>query len=265
VPGKPFISSPASDMQKNYFELIWIIAKTDFKLRYNNSILGYFWSLLKPLLLFGVLYLVFSVFMRWDVPHYQLYLLWGIILWNFFAEGTTIGVHSLASKASIIKKIYFPRLLVVIASTITAFLSLFVSSIVFFIFLLFSGASLSYHALFFIPVVLLLYGFILGTSLLLSALYIKFRDIDQIWEVVLQAGFWLSPIVYPLANVPEKYQRYLFFNPITGIIQYSRRAIIEHDLPAISGSVYILIWVVALLTVGFFVFNWLSPQAAEEL
>lgn len=252
-------------MKRNYLELIWIIAKTDFKLRYNNSILGYIWSLLKPLLLFAVLWLVFSVFMNLNVPHYQLYLLWGIILWNFFAEGTTSGVYALASKASIIKKIYFPRWFVVIACTITAFLSLAVSSVVFYIFMLFSRVDLSWHAFFFIPVIILLYGLILGTSLFLSALYIKFRDIGQIWEVLLQVGFWLSPIIYPLSTVPERYHQYLFLNPITGIIQYSRRAIIEHDLPALQGSVYILICVVAILAIGFLVFYKLSPQAAEEL
>lgn len=252
-------------MKKNYLELIWIIAKTDFKLRYNASILGYFWSLLKPLLLFAVLYLVFSVFMKWDVKHYQLYLLWGIILWNFFAEGTTIGIHALASKTSIIKKIYFPRVLLVIASTITAFLSLFVSTIVFYIFMLYAGVQLSWHAFFFIPVVLLFYGLILGISLLMSALYIKFRDIDQIWEVLLQAGFWLSPIIYPIHLVPAKYIPWLYLNPITGLIQYSRRAIVEHDLPALKGSVYILIWVVVLLVIGSLVFYKLSPKAAEEL
>ncbi len=252
-------------MKKHYLELIWIIAKTDFKLRYNNSILGYIWSLLKPLLLLGVLYLVFSIFMDIGVPNYQLYLLWGIILWNFFSEGTMAGVHALSSKVNIVKKIYFPRILLVIASTSTAFLSLLVSMVVFYIFMIFSGVELSYHAFTFIPVIGLMYGLILGFSLLLSALHIKFRDIDQIWEVLLQAGFWLSPIIYPLSRVPEKYQHYLLLNPITGIIQYSRRAIIEHDFPAINGTTYILIWTIAVLIIGFCVFKWLSPQAAEEL
>ncbi|MBI4234822.1 ABC transporter permease [Candidatus Peregrinibacteria bacterium] len=252
-------------MKKHYLELVWIIAKTDFKLRYNNSVLGYFWSLLKPLLLFAVLWLVFSVFMDLGVPNYQLYLLWGIILWNFFAEGTMSGVHALSSKANIIKKIYFPRILVVIASTLTAFLSLFVSTLVFYIFMLFSGVPLTYHAFTFIPVVMLMYGLILGFSMFLSALHIKFRDIDQIWEVLIQAGFWLSPIIYPLSRVPENWQNYLLLNPITGIIQYSRRAIIEHDFPAIKGTIYILMCTIAILIIGFFVFNKLSPKAAEEL
>lgn len=252
-------------MKKNYLELVWMIAKTDFKLRYNNSILGYLWSLLKPLLLFGVLYLVFSVFMRMDIPNYQLYLLWGIILWNFFAEGTTAGVHALASKASIVKKIYFPRILVVIASTITAFLTLFLSMIVFAIFMGFSEVAFTYHVWFFIPVILLEYGLILGLSMFLSALYVKFRDIDQIWEVLLQVGFWLTPIIYPLTSVPEKYVHYLFLNPMTGIIQYSRRAIIGHDLPAIKGSFYISLWVGVIFVLGVVVFYFLSPKAAEEL
>ena len=130
-------------MKQNYRELVWLIAKTDFKLRYHGSILGYFWSLLKPLLLFLVLWFVFTVFMRWDIPNFQLYLLLGIMLWNFFAEGTSAGVYALASKVSIIKKIYFPRILIVIASTITAFLSIFFNLIVFYIFILFFKVEIS--------------------------------------------------------------------------------------------------------------------------
>lgn len=252
-------------MKRNYIELIWIMAKTDFKLRYNNSILGYFWSLMKPLLLFGVLWLVFSVFMRIDVPNYQLYLLLGIILWNFFSEGTMAGVHALSSKASIIKKVYFPRIFVVIASTVTVFLSLFFSLFIFYLFMLASGVELSYHAFFFIPAVVLLYGIILGMSLLLSALYIKFRDTDQIWEVLLQVGFWLSPIIYPLAAVPEKYQYYLMLNPITLIIQYARGAIIEQNLRPLQEGVYVLIFTITIFFIGLFLFARLSPKVAEEL
>lgn len=252
-------------MKRNYIELIWIMAKTDFKLRYNNSLLGYFWSLMKPLLLFGVLWLVFSVFMNFDVPNYQLYLLLGIILWNFFSEGTMAGVHALSSKASIIKKVYFPRIFVVIASTVTVFLSLFFSLFVFYLFMLASGVELSYHAFFFIPAIGLLYAIVLGMSLLLSALYIKFRDTDQIWEVLLQVGFWLCPIIYPLAIVPEKYQYYLMLNPITIIIQYARGAIIEQNLPPLQEGFYVLIFTIVLFLIGWFLFARLSPKVAEEL
>ncbi len=252
-------------IDSNYVELIWEIAKTDFKLRYYGSILGYFWSLLKPLFLFLVLWMVFTVFMKWDIPNYQLYLLLGIMLWNFFAEGTSMGVNSLVSKSGILKKIYFPRIFIVIATTITAFLSLFFNLIVFFIFSFFSGIFISWHFILFIPVILFLYLIVLGVSLFLSALYIKLRDINQIWEVILQVGFWLTPIIYPLAFVPEKFQFYLFLNPITGIIQNSRLLLVEHVYPSFLSVAYMFGWAVLLVVIGFLVFKKLSPYAAEEL
>src|SRR4030042_6413272 len=130
--------------RKNYLYLVLVMAITDFKVKYDNSALGYLWSLLKPLLMFGTLYLVFSVFVRWNVENYRLYLLLGIILWNFLAEVTLNSMVLLEGKASIIKKIYFPRWIIVIASSLTSLLTLLLNTIVFFIFFVISGAH--FHA-----------------------------------------------------------------------------------------------------------------------
>src|SRR4030042_1454431 len=125
--------------RKNYLYLIFVMAVTDFKVKYDNSALGYLWSLLKPLLMFGTLYLVFSVLVRWQVENYKLYLLLGIILWNFLAEVTLNSMVLLEGKASIIKKIYFPRWIIVIASSLTSLLTLLLNTIVFFIFFVISN------------------------------------------------------------------------------------------------------------------------------
>ena len=255
----------ASKTLKNYIELTWMIAKTDFKLRYYGSYFGYLWSLMKPLVLFGVMYVVFSVFMRFDMEHYQLYLLLGIVLWNFFAEGTSSGVHALASRVSIIKKIYFPRIIVVIASSVSAFLGLFFNLIVFWLFLIISGVGFSWTILMFPLMLILVYLMVLGFSLILSALYIKLRDIHQIWELCIQMGFWLSPIVYPLYMVPEKYHTLLYINPMTGIIQYSRFVLVEHQMPPVEGLLYVAGVALLIFIIGFTTFQKLSPLAAEEL
>lgn len=250
---------------KNNLSLLWVLAKTDFKLRYHGSVLGYFWSLLKPLLMFGVLYVVFSVLMRWDVANYQLYLLLGIIIWNFFAEGTVAGLNSLIAKANIIKKVYFPRFLIVIASTVSAFITLLLNILVFFVIYFLSGLPFHFWILLLPIYLLLIYLFVVGISLILSVLQVKYRDVIQVWEVVLQAGFFLSPIIYPIGMVPKEYLFYLFLNPITGIVQYSRLLIIEKQVPSLGGTLYVFGAITLIFLLGLIVFNKLSHKVAEEL
>lgn len=253
-------------MKKNSFwQLLWVIAANDFKLRYYGSYLGYIWSLLKPLSLFGVMWFVFSNFVRWDIPNYQLYLLLGIMIWNFFTEATSQGLMALASKIGIIKKVYFPRIIVVLASTVSAFIGLFFNLLVFILFALFSGLQFSFVMVLFVLLLVPLYVFSLGISLGLSALYIKFRDVNQVWEVFLQLGFWLSPIVYPLRFVPEKYQFFLFLNPITGIIQNARLLLVESTMPSVSSWLYVYGTAVFCFVLGFLLFQHFEPMTAEEM
>ncbi len=251
--------------RNNFWQLLWVIAANDFKLRYYGSYLGYLWSLLKPLSLFGVMWFVFSTFVRWDIPNYQLYLLLGIMIWNFFTESTTVGLASLATKVGIIKKVYFPRVIVVLASTVSAFIGLFFNLLVFLIFAFLAGLPFNACMLLFVSMLVPLYVFCMGISLALAGLYIKFRDINQVWEVLLQIGFWLAPIVYPLHFVPERYQFVLLLNPITGIIQYSRLFLIEGQLPSFIGFLYVYLAAITAFMIGWFVFNHFEPRAAEEL
>ena len=212
--------------RRNYVFLTLEMAITDFKIKYDNSILGYLWSLLKPLLMFGTLYLVFSVFVRWEVENYRLYLLLGIILWNFLSEVTLNSMVLLESKASIIKKIYFPRWIIVIASSLTSLFTLLLNIIVFFIFFIFSGAHFHTSAFFLVLFLVELYILVVGLSLLLCSLFPKFRDIHHIWEVFVQLGFWATPIIYPISIVPAKYHKLIFLNPAARIIQGCREALI---------------------------------------
>jgi lipopolysaccharide transport system permease protein len=253
--------------RKNYLYLILVMAITDFKVKYDNSALGYFWSLLKPLLMFGTLYLVFSVFVRWEVENYKLYLLLGIILWNFLSEVTLNSMVLLEGKASIIKKIYFPRWIVVIASSLTSLLTLLLNIIVFFIFFVFSGVP--FHASAFLLVLYLVELYILsvGVALLLCALYPKFRDIHHIWEVFVQLGFWVTPIIYPVSIVPQKYHAFIFANPMAKIIQGCRQAIIgpTGEFTGFTHHLVILSAAAALFLAGLTLFNKLSRSFAEDL
>lgn len=249
----------------NYWHLLWVIVRTDFKLRYYGSVLGYFWALLKPFLMFVVLYVVFTVLMRWDIENYQLYLLLGIIIWNFFVEATSLGLNSLLAKASLIKKIYFPRILLVVASTLTSFIGLFLNLIVFFVIYFFSGMSLDILFLFLPVYLFLIYIFVLGFALFLSVLQVHYRDVAPIWDILLQAGFFLSPIIYPLSIIPSQYLKYLYLNPMTGIIQYSRMLIIEHKLPSFLSAFYLFLIIIFVFILGYFVFKKLSKSIAEKI
>ncbi len=254
-------------IRKNYLYLIAIMAITDFKIKYDNSVLGYFWSLLKPLLMFGTLYLVFSVFVRWNVENYKLYLLLGIILWNFLAEVTLNSMLLLLGKASILKKVYFPRWIIVIASSLTSLLTLLLNILVFFVFFVLSGAPFNANMWMLVVYLLELYVLSVGVALVLCALFPKFRDIHHIWEVFVQLGFWATPIIYPISIVPEKYHKWIFLNPMARIIQGCRQALIgpPGEFMGVTNHIIVIIVAVCFFAVGLGLFNRLSGSFAEDL
>lgn len=253
--------------RKNYLYLTLVMAVTDFKIKYDNSALGYLWSLLKPLLMFGTLYLVFSVFVRWQVENYRLYLLLGIILWNFFAEITLNSMLMLEGKGPILKKIYFPRWIIVISSSLTSLLTLFLNLIVFFVFYAFSGVHPQLSIFLLLVYLVELYMLSVGLAFLLCALYPKFRDVHHIWEVFVQLGFWITPIIYPVAIVPAKFHKIIFANPMARIIQGCRDAVIGNSSQFLTlNSHVIIIGAIGILfAFGTMFFNRLSPYFAEDL
>ena len=190
---------------KNNIDLLKELTLSDFKLKYKNSILGLFWFLLKPLLLFLVLYLVFSFFIKIKIENYELYLLLGIMIWNYIAESTTKGMNSIITKSNLIKKTYFPRILVVLSTVLDSTLIFLLNMVVFFIFMLIYRVYPTLKSLSFIYLLIILFLFIFGLSLILSTLFVKFRDLGHLWEVLLQITFWFTPIVYSIDLVPKKY------------------------------------------------------------
>ena len=246
---------------------------TDFKVRYQGSVLGYLWSLLKPLFLFAILYIVFTYIIPLGkaVEHYPVYLLTGIVLWNFFTEATMQGASSIVSRGDLIRKVSIPRYLVVLASTLSALINLGLSLIVVVVFALLNGVVPSFEWLLIIPIVVQLVIFALGVSFLLSALYVKFRDITYIWEIFLQAGFYATPIIYPLAMVPENLQKWFFLNPMAQIIQDARYALATDTSVTIWSTVHSWVVVVPfaiiaiLFAIGVWYFKRRSPYFAEDI
>ena len=203
----------------------------DFKVRYQSSVLGYLWSLLRPLFLFVTLYIVFTLIFKVGkgVPHYPVYLLLGIIMWNFFNETTVIGMGSVVGKGDLIRKISIPRYLTVLSSSVSALINLLINLVVVIVFALFSGITPSIGWLLFPFVIVELFVFSTAVAFFLSALYVKFRDVTYIWEVGLQAAFYATPILYPLTRVGEQYRQYFFLNPMAQIIQDGRALLITPE------------------------------------
>jgi len=249
------------------------MVRTDFKVRYQNSVLGYMWSLLKPLFFFAILYVVFVYIIPLGkgVAHYPVYLLLGIVMWNFFVESTTIGAASIVARGDLIRKISIPRYLIVVSSSFSALINLGFSLIVVFIFALFNGITPSFEWLLMIPLIIELFIFALGVSFLLSAMYVKFRDITYIWEIVIQAGLYVTPIIYPLMTIPRQYQKYFFINPMAQIIQDARYVVATNTSTTIwstvhSYAVIIPFVVIAVVTViGGVYFKRKSKYFAEDI
>jgi len=260
--------------KKNRILLRELVA-TDFKLRYQGSMLGYAWSLLRPLMLFLILYVVFVKFLKLGtgIPHYPVYLLLGTVIWNFFGEITSQGVGAIVGRGELIRKIRIPLWIIVLSSSISALINLGLNLLVVLIFMAANHVDPMRSALLFPLVLVELYLFALGISLFLSAAFVKFRDLSYIWEVVLQGGFYITPILYPLSRITNlKLQKLIFMNPMAQIIQDARYAVVTHQTTTVyqvlRGRIYLYIpfaLVLLVLLGGLRYFKQQSKQFAENV
>lgn len=215
------------------------LVRTDFKLRYQGSILGYAWSLLRPLFMFAILYVVFVIAfpLGKGVPHYPVYLFVGIVFWNFFTEMTQQSLGSIVGRGDLIRKIRIPRWIIVFSSSIAALINLGLNIVVLVVFMLLNHVR-PMESMAYLPFILLeVYLFALGVSLFLSAAFVKFRDLSYIWDVVIQAGFYLTPVLYPLSKIGNRtLQKVILLNPMAQALQDARYAIVSHDSSIITVS-----------------------------
>lgn len=248
---------------------------TDFKLRYQGSFLGYLWSLLRPLAIFLILYIVFVKFLKVgsDVPHFPVYLLLGIVIWNYFAEVTNNGVGSIVGRGDVLRKINFPKYVVVLAGSLSALINLGINLLVVAAFMIFAGSEPQPLLFIFVPLLIIeLFVFSLSMAFLLSSLFVRFRDINYIWEVIMQGAFYATPILYPLSYVPAFLAPYIILNPIAQIIQDLRYILITDQTQTI-GTVYGSEWarliplgIVAAVALGSAAyFKKRSPYFAEDI
>ena len=270
------IDPPARARIAHQLRVLHVIAGAEFKLKYAGSTLGYVWSLVKPLMLFTMLYLVFGrVFNLNDLsPYYAVSLLVGIVLFTFFADATTLGLISIVVRDSLIRKIAFPRIIIPASATLTAAMTLLINLTVVAAFLAYKRITPQPEWLL-LPVLLLeLYAFTLGVSLLLAAIFVRLRDLQQVWELTLQLFFYASPILYPIGFLPPWARKIVFLNPFTQVLQDIRALLFYPDTPdnritaaSAFGSFGRLVPIgiaVGILVVGYAFFRRQEPWFAER-
>ncbi len=260
---------------KKNIVLLQELVRTDFKLRYQNSTLGYLWSLLRPLFLFMILYVVFVKFLRLggSIPHFPVYLLLGIVLWTFFVEITSQSITSIVGRGDLIRKIKIPRWIIIVAVSISALINLFLNLVIVGVFMIINQVSIMPTIILFPFILVEIYLFSLGLSLWLSALYVKYRDISYIWEIAMQGLFYLTPILYPLTLISQVWmQKLILLNPMAQAIQASRYALVSHEtltFEKVFGNYYMLIIplfiIVFTLLTGTIYFKKESKYFAENI
>jgi len=257
--------------RKQYVDLVRELTVTDFKLKYEGSVLGYLWSFAKPLMLFGILYFVFTIVFRLggSIPHYAVYLLLGVVLWIFFADATVTAMTSIVDRQELIRKVAFPRLVLVIAASATSLITLAINLAIIAVFIAVLGARPSPAAPLILLLLVELYALALGCSLFLAALYVRFRDFRHIWEVVLQILFYASPIIYPISIIPAHLQSWALVNPLAQIFQDSRSLLVTASTlttaDTLSAPALVVPYLIpfVLLAGGFLYFRAASGKFAE--
>jgi ABC-2 type transport system permease protein len=255
--------------------LTLLLAVTEFRLRFFGSALGYFWQLARPLMIFGVLYVIFTEVVKFGaepIDHYPVYLLSALVIFTGFAEATSGAVKMVVERENLVRKVHFPRLVIPLSVVLTSLFNLGLNLIAVFAFVLISGIEPRVEWLQ-VPLLLVpLVVFATGVAMLLSALFVRFRDVGPIYDVVLQVLFYGTPIFYSFETVPESVRTAYMSSPIASIVEQFRHAVIDPDAAtaaeAIGGAGYLLIpaaVVIGVFLLGLWVFQREAPRVAEEL
>jgi ABC-2 type transport system permease protein len=264
---------------RRFFQLTWMISKKDYKLTYFGSALGYVWSLMQPLLFFGVLYLVFAVILSYNkgVVDFPVLLLMNIVLFSFFQGGTGASITSVVVRENLVRKMHFPRLVIPIATVVTQGINLIFNLVVVMLFMMLYGVRPRLTWLLLPLLVVVLFALTAGIAMLLSALYVRYRDIAPIWGVISQALYFASPVFILVDSVlvhGPTVTRYYLFNPMATILQQARHWMIGGPHGGVSpatlmgGKIWLFVpmgIVAGLCVLGFWVFNREAPRIAEEL
>ena len=249
-----------------YKEMIVSLVKRDLKSRYKESVLGFFWMLLNPLLQLCVYTIVFSVILRMGIEKYYLFLFVALVPWTFFSTCLSGGTTVIISQQDMIKKIYFPRGVLPFSFVIAQFVNMLLSFVVVFAIVIISGTPLNVEAILFLPLIMLIeFVLALGCTMIVSALTVYFRDVEHIVSVVTMAWMYLTPVVYSVDMVPEKFVNLFYLNPMTSLIIAYRDILYYGQKPQLETLLIAVIMGVSFLIIGFVGFDKMQRRFAEEL
>ena len=248
----------------SYRELIWNLVKANLKLKYRNSALGFIWSFLNPLAMSLVLIFVFMHVFKFQIANYPAYLLTGIITWRFFAS-TSYSLRSISLNSHVIKKIYFPREILVFSACLFSFTVSLFEFVVLIVLLMLLGVNFSAYMLLLPLFLAALFLMVYGVSLALSAISVYYRDLEHIWEILLQVGFYAAPIVYPGDILPQQYYNILLVNPMSHFVISIRYITIYSELPHLGSIIGIIAFTLFSLILGTIIFRRYEPGFGEKL
>jgi len=245
--------------------ILFNFAIFDLKVKYRNSVLGILWSLIEPLLLLGVFFVVFSTIFKFEIDNFVLYLLLGLITWNFFRNGTSMALQSITNRGAFVQSIYFPRAIPGLSAGITASLVLMTELVIFSVFVVAHNFIPALTIIYLIPIFVLELIFIMGVALPLSVLNAKFKDVEFIWGVVLQAGFFLTPIFYQFDMLPETVRSILQFSPMVQFVTMAHHVTLYGELPSVNSMLYAIFSVGITVIIGYLIFRKLQVRIVEEM
>lgn len=249
-----------------YRQMIFSLVKKDLRGRYKGSVLGFLWTFINPLLQLVVYTIVFSFILKTNIERYYLYLFVALIPWIFFSSSITVGSASIVAQKDLIKKIYFPRMVIPISYVTSSFVNMLLCFIVIFAVIIVSGAGINFLALLTLPVIMLVeYILALGMAMLTSAITVYFRDLEHILGIVTMAWMYMTPIMYDKSIVPENLMPIFNLNPMTHVIECYRAVLYEKKIPDLTTLLSAAGLGILILIVGMLVFNKLQKRFAEEL
>lgn len=249
-----------------YREMIFSLIRKDLRGRYKGSVLGFFWTFLNPLLQLIVYTIVFSTIFRNDIDKFYIFLFVALTPWLFFNTSLVGGATSIISQENLIKKIYFPRIVLPIAYVTSAFVNMLLTFIVIFAVLIFSGVGVNFKILWALPLVMLVeYVFTLGIAMFTSALTVYFRDLEYILGIVAMSWMYLTPILYSIDMIPEQYRFLSYMNPMTSIIMAYRDILYYRQMPELSTLMTALIMGLISIVTGTLCFDKLQRRFVEEM
>lgn len=247
-------------------QMIYQLTLKELKLKYSNTTFGYLWMLFNPILMLITLYLVFSIVIKLDFEHYQVFLLLGIIVWNFFSEATSASINSLVNSFDLLKKIRIPIYVVILGSNFASLIAFFVNILILILMMIYFKIDLftpiRIISLFYFGLLFLL---VISTSFLVSTIYLYFKDIVHVWNFLLLIGFWISPIIYHESFVPEIYLKYYMLNPLARVISHLRNTMIYNYIDAPEQLIISVLIVMIHFFFGLWIFRKYSKKLYEML